>query len=57
MLDVVRANPGRRVMVIGSYKNRAMLQNAAQAAVPQRVIDASQWFEKTNLAITLIGKK
>ena len=57
MLDVVRANPGKRVMVIGSYKNRAMLQNAAQAAAPQRVINASQWFEKTNPAITLIGKK
>ncbi|MDP3784103.1 MAG: hypothetical protein Q8Q79_14445, partial [Sphingopyxis sp.] len=57
MVEAVRANPGKRVMVIGSYKNRAMLQQAAQAAAPQRVINASQWFEKTNSSITLIDRK
>ncbi|MBW8297475.1 MAG: hypothetical protein K0M74_17105 [Sphingopyxis sp.] len=57
MVEAVRANPGKRVMVIGSYKNRAMLQQAAQAVAPQRVINASQWFEKTNSAITVIERK
>lgn len=44
-LQAVRANPGKRVMVIGSYKNRAMLERAVREAAPQRVLNASDWFQ------------
>lgn len=46
----VRANPGRRVMVIGSYSNRAMLERAAREASPGRTLDAARWFETTDAA-------
>lgn len=44
-LQAVRANPGKRVMIIGSYKNRAMLDRVMRDAAPQRVISASDWFK------------
>jgi hypothetical protein len=47
-LQAVRANPGKRVMVIASYKNRAMLERVIRDAAPQRAIAASAWFDKTN---------
>jgi len=45
-LQVVRANPDKRVMVIGSYKNRHMLERVVRDAAPQRAISASNWFAK-----------
>ncbi|KTE06007.1 hypothetical protein [Sphingopyxis sp. H115] len=45
-LDAIRAHPGKRVMVIGSYKNRALLETALRKAAPDRVIDAAQWFRR-----------
>lgn len=44
-LQAVRANPGKRVMVIGSYKNRALLEHAVRKAAPQRVLNTSDWFK------------
>lgn len=42
----VRDNPGKRVMVIGSYRNRALLDRAARELAPQRVVDAQAWIGK-----------
>jgi hypothetical protein len=42
---VVLANPGKRVMVLASYRNRAMLENAVRSAAPQRVIPAATWLD------------
>lgn len=46
MLHAVRAHPGKRVMVIGSYKNRAMLERVLGEAAPKRAIGASNWFAR-----------
>lgn len=45
VLQSLRANPTKRIMVIGSYKNRALLEQAVREAAPQRIIVASEWFE------------
>ncbi|MBB6427509.1 hypothetical protein [Sphingopyxis sp. JAI128] len=52
-LAAVRAHPGKRVMVIGSYKNRALLDAALRKAAPRRVIDAGQWFRRQGPAAGL----
>jgi hypothetical protein len=51
-VQAVRANPGKRVMVIGSYKNRAMLEHVLHQAAPRRAISASKWFEQMSPAST-----
>lgn len=43
-LATVRAHPGKRVMVIGSYRNRALLEAAVREAVPTRAVSAAAWF-------------
>ncbi len=50
--QAVRAHPGKRVLVIGSYRNRAMLEAAARDTAPRRVLDASDWIERLNPAKT-----
>ena len=44
--QAVRSNPGKRVLVIGSYKNRAMLEAVVREAAPERAIGAASWFER-----------
>lgn len=44
MLRAVRANPRKKIMVIGSYKNRAMLERVVHDAAPQRAMSALDWF-------------
>jgi hypothetical protein len=51
VLQTVRANPGKRIMVIGSYKNREMLNRAVREVAPTRVIVASEWFEHLGLRV------
>lgn len=48
VLQAVRANPGKRIMVIASYKNRAALEQAVHQAAPQRALNASAWFDGKN---------
>lgn len=48
--QTARANPDKRILVIGSYKNRAMLDRALREAAPGRVISAETWFAAQNLA-------
>lgn len=50
ILRAVRANPGKRVMVIASYKNRAVLDRAVRGAEPRRTIGAARWFETLDAA-------
>ncbi len=52
VLQSMRANPKKRIMVIGSYKNRALLEQAVREAVPQRIINASEWFEATEADVS-----
>lgn len=43
-LVAIRDHPGKRVMVIGSYRNRALLEGAVRDAVPTRALSAAAWF-------------
>jgi hypothetical protein len=40
----VRAHPGKRVMIVGSYKNHALLEKRVGEAAPQRLTPAAIWF-------------
>lgn len=55
VLDAVRAHPGKRVMVIGSHRNRALLERVVREAAPQRAIIASDWFEQREPASAAAG--
>jgi hypothetical protein len=46
--EAVRAHPGKRVMVIGSYKNRIMLQRAVHAVAAQRATDSMKWLDRVS---------
>lgn len=48
-LEAVRSNPGKRVMVIASYRNRALLERAVRDTPGHRVIEATSWFEDEHL--------
>ncbi len=39
----VADNPGKRVMVLGSYRNRHRLQAAIRAKAADRLVDTSEW--------------
>lgn len=47
VVRTVRSHPGKRVMVIASYKNRALLERLVRKAVAGRVVDAAPWFTAT----------
>lgn len=47
VVRTVRSHPGKRVMVIASYKNRALLERMVRKAVAGRVVDAAPWFTAT----------
>ncbi len=38
VVEAVRANPGKRVMVLGSYRNRVLLEAAVRRAAPGRIV-------------------
>ncbi|MEI2453150.1 hypothetical protein [Lysobacter firmicutimachus] len=42
----VRDHPGKRIMVVGSYSNRAMLERVAREQSSQRIVDAEAWVGK-----------
>ncbi|MBL0915169.1 MAG: hypothetical protein IBJ13_06555 [Sphingopyxis sp.] len=46
IVDAIKAHPGKRIMVIGSYKNRALLEQAARRAAPERAVSAMSWFQQ-----------
>jgi hypothetical protein len=46
--ETVLANPGRRVLILGSYRNREALDTAVREAAPLRVVSAEAWLEETN---------
>jgi hypothetical protein len=39
----VRDNPGKRILVLGSYRNRHILHAAVSATAPERVVDTEAW--------------
>lgn len=47
VVRTVRSHPGKRVMVIASYKNRALLERLVRKTVAGRVVDAAPWFTAT----------
>lgn len=55
-IDVVRSNPGKRIMIIGSYKNHRLLETAVGAAAPERIRPALAWFGATELTQSMPDK-
>lgn len=49
-LETARANPQKRILVLGSYRNRHVLEAIVQAGVPDRVRDMKAWLEQDNTA-------
>lgn len=43
--QILRDHPAKRILVLGSYKNRELLEQTVREAAPQRIIVASDWFE------------
>lgn len=43
---VVLAHPGKRVLVLGSYRNRAILEAGLRQAAPDRMVDAEAWLRR-----------
>lgn len=41
--EAVLDHPGKRVMVVASYRNRAMLDRVVREQAPQRIVDAQAW--------------
>lgn len=39
----VLAHPGKRVLVLGSYRNRATLEAGLRSAAPDRIVDVEAW--------------
>lgn len=39
----VLAHPGKRVLVLGSYRNRAILEAGLRSAAPDRIVDVEAW--------------
>lgn len=54
-VDVVRSNPGKRIMIIGSYKNHRLLETAVGAAAPERIRPALAWFGATEITQSMPG--
>lgn len=46
----VQAHPGKRVMIVGSYKNHALLEKLVGEAAPQRLTPATIWFGAAHAA-------
>ncbi len=44
-LETAKANPGKRILVLGSYRNRQVLTDAISAALPGRVADMAAWLK------------
>lgn len=47
VVRTVRSHPAKRVMVIASYKNRALLERMVRQSVADRVVDAAPWLMAT----------
>ncbi|HYE43449.1 MAG TPA: hypothetical protein VEA15_08655 [Caulobacteraceae bacterium] len=43
---VVKANPGKRILVLGSYRNRHLFHEALAAEAPARVVDMRAWLSR-----------
>lgn len=41
--EAILAHPGKRILVLASYRNRATLEAAIKAAAPERVVDVEAW--------------
>ncbi|WP_417456554.1 hypothetical protein [Kordiimonas sp.] len=44
-LEVALANPEKRILVLGSFRNRHVLEDALKNGVPARVVDTAAWLE------------
>ncbi|MFC3711130.1 hypothetical protein ACFOMD_01015 [Sphingoaurantiacus capsulatus] len=45
VVEAVRAYSGKRVLVLGSYRNRAVLEAAVRQVAPGRVVSPAPWLE------------
>lgn len=54
--QTVDANPGQRILVIGSYRNRTMLERALRRAAPRRTLRAADWFDTPGRLPAPVGR-
>lgn len=43
--EAVAAHPGKRVLVLGSYRNRHLFQEALSKQAPERMVDMEEWLK------------
>jgi hypothetical protein len=48
-VETIRANPGKRVLVLGSFRNRALLTQMIQRTLPARVADVEKYLRSGQL--------
>jgi hypothetical protein len=48
-VEAMSAHPGKRVLVLGSYRNRALLDAALRKAAPGRVVAPAPWMNGANI--------
>jgi hypothetical protein len=46
VVETVRDNPGKRIVVLGSFRNRALLTEAVIRAAPERVVDVEAYLRR-----------
>lgn len=46
-LETVKANPDKRILVLASFRNRQVLTDAIQAALPGRVANMAEWLRQS----------
>lgn len=45
-LAAARAHPGKRILVLASYKNRHLFEDAFKAAFPKRLVNMETWLRR-----------
>lgn len=45
--EAIRSNPGRKVLILGSYRNRHAFVDSLEKTFPDRMVDISRWLAKT----------
>jgi len=43
--EAIAAHPGKRVLVLGSYRNRHLFEEALRKQAPERVVDMEEWLK------------
>jgi hypothetical protein len=52
MITTVRSRPSRRVLVVGSYRNRFTLEDAVRREAPARMVSAAAWLASVEASLS-----